>query len=84
MSKEQRVFAHWKSFGPSTYVRHRLNNEGSWVEVDGYNVQVRSKEQDNNIWLFLARIHKMKVREVKNIVTAERARRKAERGTNKR
>ena len=76
MSKEDRIYRHWKSFGPSNYVRHRLNGEGQWVEVDGYNVEVRSKEQDNNIWLMLARIHKMKVREIKDIVTAERKRRK--------
>jgi hypothetical protein len=77
MSKEDRIFKHWKSFGPRSYVRHRLNNESQWVEVDGYDVEVRSKEQDNNIWLHLARVHKMSVREIKDIVTAERERRKA-------
>lgn len=76
MSKEQRVFAHWKSFGPRCYANH-LNHKHSHVEVDGYEICHRTEEQDNNIWLLLARVHRMKVREVKDIVTAERKRRAA-------
>jgi hypothetical protein len=69
MSREQRVFAHWKSFGPLKYV----GNPGTEWE---FHWQRRTPEEDNRIWLLLARVHKMKVREVKDIVTAERKRRK--------
>jgi hypothetical protein len=52
MSREQRVYAHWKSLK-------------STVRRNGGNTK------DNRIWLTLAAVHKMRVREVKDII-AER------------
>lgn len=74
MTKEQRVFAHWKSFGPRNHPRRAPFVYGEYWEE---HYEGRTKDQDNEIWLLLARTHKMKVREIKDIVTAERARRKA-------
>ena len=49
MSREQRVYAHWKSLK-------------STVRKNGGNTK------DNGIWLTLAHVHKMKVRQIKDIV----------------
>ena len=78
MSKEQRVFAHWKS------LKRVLPMEPVGVVQHGYGFDEYHFKYNfrmpNEFWLYLARTHKMKVREVKDIVNAERARRRAERG----
>lgn len=84
MSLEQRVYAHYKSvkhWGPLEYV---VTMECGWVNpcqgpfgylphTHGYN----KTTTPNNVWLHLAHVHKIPVRQVKDIVTAEREARRA-------
>lgn len=51
MSREQRVYAHWKSLKST----RRSSGAWSWTNAQ---------------WLLLARVHRMPVRQVKDIVTA--------------
>lgn len=50
-----------------------------WKSLKGVWGANGGNTKDNTIWLILARTHKMKVRQIKDIIQAEKTRRAAER-----
>ncbi len=80
MSSEQRVYAHYKKLKMSSPMRWVKDydctddHNGRYPHSDviphmhGHNETTTS----NHIWLLLARVHKMPVRRVKDIVSAKR------------
>lgn len=71
---EQRVWMHWKSMKRSCYREFVVDRVGDGLTpgglVFGGHWELRFP---NSGWLHLARVHKMKVRRVKDIVNARRA-----------
>jgi hypothetical protein len=68
MSSEQRIFAHYKRYKMSKY------SDGAAERSDARTYCVTP----NWVWLNLARVHKLPVRQIKDIVTAERERRRGD------
>ena len=69
MSSEQRIFAHYKSYKMSQYSDGAAERYGAKTYI----------VTPNWVWLTLAKVHKMPVRQIKDIVTAERKRRASQR-----
>jgi hypothetical protein len=93
MSSEQRIYAHYKSMKHHSPLEFVVTSHCGWLHPPcdsydqwsyyphshGYNKTTTS----NEVWMRLARTHKKSVREIKDIVTAERKRRNDDRmGTN--
>jgi hypothetical protein len=71
MSLEQRVFSHYKALKMSQYSDGAAERYGAKTYI----------VTPNHVWLRLARTHKIPVRQVKDIITAERERRAESRRT---
>jgi len=84
MSSEQRIFAHYKSMKHQSPLKMIVDKKCGWLhppcgdDRDTYYPHFHGHYEtstSNNVWMELARTHKMPVRQIKDIVTAERKRR---------
>lgn len=84
MSLENRVYMHWKSLkhaSPLEWVATMTCETECGVtgkDCTPHSHGAYQTTTSNSVWLRLARIHKIPVRQVKDIVTAERAARREE------
>jgi hypothetical protein len=88
MSSVERIYAHYKSMKHHSPLEWVPTKRCGWLHppcesTDRWSYYPHTHGEyktttSNNVWMRLARTHKMPVRQIKDIVTAERARRRGE------
>lgn len=73
MAIEQRVYAHYKALKHACDLEFVVDRVEDGLTPGGIVYGHYELRMPNHLWLLLARTHKMKVRQVKDIVNSERA-----------